>query len=118
MISMFLFCVAYFKSGTCIIHYITCIITCLCLLLQAKRQQIKTNFHDTVKVQQKQYKSLQKHLTNTLPKEKQKEVLRPLKEEQLRKMALLALQYERTIDEVLQQQTVIMATPTKNDHTH
>lgn len=60
-----------------------------------------------MKIQQKQYKSLQKQVVSTLPKEKHKEALRPLKEEQMRKMALLALQYERTIDEVLQQQTVL-----------
>ena len=76
--------------------------------LRSKRQQIKTNFHDTVKIHERQYKSLQKHLTATLPKEKHREMLRPLKEEQLRKMSMLAMQYERTINEVLQQQTVML----------
>ena len=59
-----------------------------------------------MKIQQKQYKSLQKQLTATLPKEKHSDVLGPLKEEQMRKMAHLALQYEKTIDEIYQKQTV------------
>ena len=42
----------------------------------------------------------------TLPKERQREVLRQSKEEQMRKIAMLAMQYERTISDMAQQQTV------------
>lgn len=78
----------------------------ICSLLQLKRQQIKGQFNDTVKIQTRQYKSLQKQLQATLPKEQHREILRHTKEEQMRKMSMLAMQYERTINEVLQQQTV------------
>ncbi|XP_003385862.1 PREDICTED: serine/threonine-protein kinase TAO3-like [Amphimedon queenslandica] len=76
--------------------------------LKLKRQQIKGQFNDTVKIQTRQYKSLQKQLQSTLPKEQHREVLRHTKEEQMRKMSMLAMQYERTINEVLQQQTVML----------
>ena len=49
---------------------------------------------------------MQKQLQATLPKDRQRDVLRHTKEEQMRKMSMLAMQYERTINEVLQQQTV------------
>ena len=75
-------------------------------LSQIKETQIKKQFHDTVKIQQRQYKSLQKQLSSTLPKERHRDVLRQTKEEQMRKMSMLAMQYERTIAEMLQQQQV------------
>ena len=42
----------------------------------------------------------------TMPKERHREVLRQTKEEQMRKIAMLALQYERTIADMAQKQTV------------
>ena len=42
----------------------------------------------------------------TTPKDEQKVVLKNLKEEQRRKMALLGEQYEQTIAEMLQKQSV------------
>ena len=42
----------------------------------------------------------------TLPKERQREVMRQTKEEQMRKIAMLAMQYERTIADMAQQQAV------------
>jgi thousand and one amino acid protein kinase len=42
----------------------------------------------------------------TTPKEEQKGVLKKLKEEERRKMALLGEQYEQTIAEMLQKQSV------------
>ena len=44
----------------------------------------------------------------TTPKEDQKVVLKKLKEEQRRKMALLGEQYEQTIAEMLQKQSVCL----------
>ena len=76
------------------------------LISQVKEQQIKKQFHDTVKVQTRQYKVLQRQMVSTMPKEKHREVLRQKKEEQMRRMAVLATQYERTIADMLQQQTV------------
>jgi hypothetical protein len=42
----------------------------------------------------------------TTPKDEQKTIIRKLKEEQRRKMALLGEQYEQTIAEMLQKQSV------------
>ena len=42
----------------------------------------------------------------TVPKERHREVIRQTKEEQMRKIAMLALQYERTIADMAQKQTV------------
>lgn len=68
--------------------------------------QIKRQYHNTVRIQQKQYKALQKQMIATVPKERHREVLRQTKEEQMRKIAMLALQYERTIADMAQKQTV------------
>lgn len=74
--------------------------------LKSKEGQIKKQYHDTVRIQNRQYKALQKQMVATLPKERQREVLRQSKEEQMRKIAMLAMQYERTISDMAQQQTV------------
>ena len=75
---------------------------------QLSESQIKRQYHNTVKVQQKQYKLLQKQMIATVPKERHREVLRQTKEEQMRKIAMLALQYERTIADMAQKQTVCL----------
>lgn len=74
--------------------------------LKAKEVQIKKQYHDTVRIQQRQYKQLQKQMIATVPKERHREVMRQTKEEQMRKIAMLAMQYERTIADMAQQQTV------------
>ena len=74
--------------------------------LQSKELQIKKQYNDTVKIQTRQYKALQKHMVASLPAERKKEILKQSKEEQLRKIAMLAMQYERTITDMAQQQTV------------
>ena len=74
---------------------------------QSKELQIKKQYNDTVKIQTRQYKALQKQMVATLPAERKKEILKQSKEEQLRKIAMLAMQYERTIADMAQQQTVI-----------
>ena len=45
-------------------------------------------------------------ILQTTPKEEQKTIIRKLKEEQRRKMALLGEQYEQTIADMLQKQSV------------
>ena len=45
-------------------------------------------------------------MKDTLPKERQREVMRQVKDEQNRKVALLASQYERTMAETVQRLTV------------
>ena len=45
-------------------------------------------------------------MIQTTPKDEQKNVLKKLKEDQRRKMAMLGEQYEQTIAEMLQKQSV------------
>ena len=44
---------------------------------------IRRQFHDTVKIQEKQYKALKAHLLLTTPKNQQKTVIKKLKDEQV-----------------------------------
>ena len=61
-----------------------------------------------MKIQQKQYKALKEQILQTTPKLEQKAVIKKLKEEQMRKMAMLGEQYEGSINEMMQQQNVSM----------
>ena len=61
------------------------------------------------KVQTRQYKALRNHLLETNPKAEHKNVLKRLKEEQTRKLAILAEQYEHTINEMMSTQAVSCA---------
>lgn len=77
----------------------------LCLL-QAMELQIKKQFQDTCKVQTKQYKALRHHQLEVTPKSEHKTVLKALKDEQTRKLAILAEQYEQSINEMMASQAV------------
>ena len=68
--------------------------------------QIKKQYNDTVRIQNRQYKALQKQMISSLPKERQREIMKQSKEEQLRKIAMLATQYERTIADMSQHEAV------------
>lgn len=73
---------------------------------QQKEMQIRKQFRDTCKVQTRQYKALKAHILQTTAKEAQKNVIKKLKEEQRRKLALLGDQYEQSIAEMLQKQSI------------
>ena len=75
-------------------------------LVQVKENQIRKQFHDTVRIQTRQYKALEKQMLSTLPKERSREAVRQQRDERNRKIAQLHSQYERTITDMLQQQTV------------
>jgi len=68
--------------------------------------QIKKQFQDTCKVQNKQYKALRNHQLEVSPKSDHKAILKSLKEEQTRKLAQLAEQYEQSINEMMASQSV------------
>lgn len=68
--------------------------------------QIKKQFQDTCKVQNKQYKALRNHQLEVSPKGDHKTILKSLKEEQTRKLAILAEQYEQSINEMMASQAV------------
>ncbi|XP_076006797.1 serine/threonine-protein kinase TAO3 [Genypterus blacodes] len=74
--------------------------------LKALELQIKKQFQDTCKVQTKQYKALRHHQMEVTPKSEHKTVLKALKEEQTRKLAILAEQYEQSINEMMASQAL------------
>ncbi|KAK6473294.1 serine/threonine-protein kinase TAO1 isoform X1 [Huso huso] len=74
--------------------------------LKSKELQIKKQFQDTCKIQTRQYKALRNHLLETTPKSDHKAVLKRLKEEQTRKLAILAEQYDHSINEMLSTQAL------------
>ena len=74
--------------------------------LQTLEMQIKKQFQDTCKVQNKQYKALRNHQLEVSPKGDHKTILKSLKEEQTRKLAILAEQYEQSINEMMASQAV------------
>ncbi|CAF99248.1 unnamed protein product, partial [Tetraodon nigroviridis] len=74
--------------------------------LKTLEMQIKKQFQDTCKVQNKQYKALRNHQLEVSPKGDHKGILKGLKEEQTRKLAVLAEQYEQSINEMMASQAV------------
>ncbi|XP_039636798.1 serine/threonine-protein kinase TAO3 isoform X2 [Perca fluviatilis] len=72
----------------------------------ALEMQIKKQFQDTCKVQNKQYKALRNHQLEVSPKGDHKNILKSLKEEQTRKLAILAEQYEQSINEMMASQAM------------
>uniref|UniRef100_A0A8C1LT43 non-specific serine/threonine protein kinase n=1 Tax=Cyprinus carpio TaxID=7962 RepID=A0A8C1LT43_CYPCA len=74
--------------------------------LKTKELQIKRQFQDTCKIQTRQYKALRNHLLETTPKSEHKTVLKRLKEEQTRKLAILAEQYDHSIKDMLSTQAL------------
>jgi len=76
--------------------------------LKQKELMIRKQFRDTCKIQTRQYKALKAQVLQTTSKEEQKTIIRKLKEEQRRKMALLGEQYEQTIADMLQKQSIRM----------
>lgn len=88
-----------------------CLLMCLYFLFatlstQAMEMQIKKQFQDTCKVQTKQYKALKNHQLEVTPKNEHKTILKTLKDEQTRKLAILAEQYEQSINEMMASQAV------------
>lgn len=67
---------------------------------------IKKQYRNAIKTQTLQYKALQKQILEKAPKEKHKELTKQLREEKMRKMADLSVQYDQSISEMLQRQTV------------
>ncbi|XP_018603755.1 serine/threonine-protein kinase TAO1 [Scleropages formosus] len=74
--------------------------------LKSKELQIKKQFQDTCKIQTRQYKALRNHLLESTPKADHKAVLKRLKEEQTRKLAILAEQYDHSINDMLSTQAL------------
>lgn len=93
------------------------LLPCLFCLLQSKELQIKRQFQDTCKIQTRQYKALRNHLLENTPKSDHKAVLKRLKDEQTRKLAILAEQYDHSINDMLSTQAVSKARRRRSLHT-
>ncbi|XP_059051432.1 serine/threonine-protein kinase Tao [Achroia grisella] len=74
--------------------------------LKQKEMQIRKQFRETCKIQTRQYKALKAQILQNTAKEQQKEVIKTLKDEKRRKLVLLGEQYDQSITEMLQKQTV------------
>ncbi|XP_033964048.1 serine/threonine-protein kinase TAO2 isoform X4 [Pseudochaenichthys georgianus] len=74
--------------------------------LKSKELQIKRQFQDTCKIQTRQYKALRNHLLENTPKSDHKALLKRLKDEQTRKLAILAEQYDHSINDMLSTQAL------------
>lgn len=71
-----------------------------------KETQIRRQFNEAVKIQQKQYKALLAQRLQGLTKADQKELGQKLKDEQMRRVQNLGRQYEERISEMMEQQNV------------
>ncbi|VDN53608.1 unnamed protein product [Dracunculus medinensis] len=74
--------------------------------LKAKELMIRKQYRQAVKIQLRQSKILQQQVLSSIPKEEHREMIFKLKEEQKRKLATLAGQYENTIESMVQDLTV------------
>lgn len=74
--------------------------------LKQKELQIRRQFRETCKIQTRQYKAWKAQILASTPRDEQKSVIKKLKDEQVRKLALLGEQYEQSIAEMLQKQSV------------
>ncbi|XP_013144217.1 PREDICTED: serine/threonine-protein kinase TAO3-like isoform X1 [Papilio polytes] len=74
--------------------------------LKQKEMQIRKQFRETCKIQTRQYKALKAQILQMTPKEQQKEVIKALKDEKRRKLVKLGEQYDLSITDMLQKQTI------------
>ncbi|XP_063964446.1 serine/threonine-protein kinase TAO1-like [Lytechinus pictus] len=68
--------------------------------LKSKEQKIKRQYSEVCKTQMRQFKALQQQVLQTMPREKHKQFIKKMKEEQTRKMAILGEQYRLSIQEI------------------
>ncbi|XP_071848340.1 serine/threonine-protein kinase TAO1-like isoform X2 [Apostichopus japonicus] len=68
--------------------------------LRAKEQDIKKQLRDTIKTQEKQYKVLAQQILQTTSRDQQKIMLKRMKDEQRRKIAILAEEYGHRAQEM------------------
>ena len=73
---------------------------------QQKEVQIRKQYRETCKIQTRQFKALKQQIQQSTPRDEQKALLKRIKDEQKRKLALLGQQYEHSIAEMLQKQSV------------
>ena len=67
---------------------------------------MKKQFHETCKIQERQYKMLRKQMLANAPRDKHREIIQKFKEDRMRKFADLGSQYDQSINDLLQKQKV------------
>lgn len=75
-------------------------------VFQQKEIEIRRQFRDTINIQRQQYKEYKAQILAKTPKEEQRSIIKRLKEDQRRKLAMLGDQYEQSIAEMLQRQSL------------
>uniref|UniRef100_A0A914H0F4 non-specific serine/threonine protein kinase n=1 Tax=Globodera rostochiensis TaxID=31243 RepID=A0A914H0F4_GLORO len=83
--------------------------------LKGKEAIIRKQFRQAVKIQTRQFKAYQAQMLQMAPREEHKELLNRLKEEQNRKIASLADQYESTIETMVTEQTIKLDSQQEED---
>jgi len=76
-----------------------------CVCRQAVENDLRRQFQEAVKAEEKKYRS-QRDEVAKLPKAEQREATRKLKEERARNVALLSEQFKNTVDDHLDQHNV------------
>ncbi|XP_045137514.1 serine/threonine-protein kinase Tao-like isoform X7 [Portunus trituberculatus] len=74
--------------------------------LKQKEIEIRRQFRDTINIQRQQYKEYKTQILAKTPKEDQRAIIKRLKDDQRRKLAMLGEQYEQSIAEMLQRQSL------------
>jgi hypothetical protein len=73
---------------------------------QQQENNIKKQYREAIRTQTSQYKFLQKQTLERAPRDQHKDIIKQYREDRMRKMADLAVQYDQSIAEMLQRQTV------------
>ena len=68
--------------------------------------RVKKQFHETLKIQERQYKMLRKQMLANAPREQHREIIQKFKDDRMRKFADLGSQYDQSISDLLQKQKV------------
>lgn len=86
--------------------------------VKLQESEIRRQFRDAVKIQEKQYKLLKETMIIKTPnKDEQKAILAKLKDDQARRIAMLGLQYETTIEEAKRHRNVTLDTTQVQEET-
>lgn len=76
------------------------------VLWQEQEMKVKKQFNETCRIADQQHRMLRKQMLATTPREQHQEILKKLKEDKVRKFNELAIQYEKSINDILQNQKV------------
>jgi thousand and one amino acid protein kinase len=78
--------------------------------MKVVEQDLRRQYQESVKAEEKKYRSRRDEIMARLPKTEQRDAIKRLKEERARHIAILAEQFENTLAENLDQQTIHLNT--------